>query len=278
MGVLNVTPDSFSDGGRYVLLDLATQHALRMVEEGADIIDVGGESTRPGAAPVSEEEQIRRVIPVLQALKPTLPTQIALSVDTQSPVVAAAALEAGARIVNDVSGVRAPGMLETVAAHDASIVLMHMQGTPETMQDAPAYTDVVDEIRRFLIERVELAVAAGVSREKIAIDPGIGFGKTRRHNLTLLDNLGTFVGTGVPVLLGTSRKRFMGAICEETEPQQLVGATCATTAMGALAGVRIFRVHDVKANRQAADVAWACRQTRMPEPMAAAGYPAQRPD
>ncbi|MBX9605208.1 MAG: dihydropteroate synthase [Gammaproteobacteria bacterium] len=257
MGILNLTPDSFSDGGRHSEVDAACAYAMRMVEEGADLIDLGGESTRPGAAPVSAETQLARVLPVLRALLGALPARVALSIDTRSPEVADACLAAGARVVNDVSGAREPGMLEVIARHGAALVLMHMQGMPATMQLEPRYQDVVAEVRDYLLARAATARAAGIPAQRIALDPGIGFGKNRAHNLALLAALDEFVGCGYPVLLGTSRKRFMGAICSETEPTELLGATCATTALGVAAGVRIFRVHDVKANRQAADVAWA---------------------
>jgi dihydropteroate synthase len=259
MGVLNVTPDSFSDGGRFTALERAREHALAMVSEGADIVDVGGESTRPGAAPVDEATQLARVLPIVEALRECLPDTVAISIDTRSAQVAAAALAAGAAIVNDVAAASAPGMLEGVAARAAGIVLMHMQGEPRTMQAAPHYEDVVAEVLDFLLERAHAAEAVGIARAAIAIDPGIGFGKTREHNLRLLAALPRFCASGYAVLLGTSRKRFMGAICAETEPTELVGATCATTALGVAAGVRVVRVHDVKPNRQAADVAWACR-------------------
>lgn len=257
MGVLNITPDSFSDGGRFLARDAALSHALSMVEEGASILDIGGESSRPGAQPVSTQQQIDRVLPVLECLRPLLPSEVVLSVDTRDPQVAAAALEGGATLVNDISGGSAPGMLETTARQGAGVVLMHMQGTPETMQQAPQYTDVVEEVLAYLLARAESAVAAGIPARHILIDPGIGFGKTRAHNLALLRALPRFVATGYPVLLGTSRKRFMGAICRETVFSELVGATCATTALGATAGVKVFRVHDVRANRQAMEVAWA---------------------
>ncbi len=258
MGILNVTPDSFSDGGLFVAQEAACAHAAAMLTEGADIIDVGGESTRPGAAPVAAREQIARVVPVIERLATDLPSACLLSVDARDPDVAAAALAAGARIVNDISAGAASGMLATVAEHAAGIVLMHMQGQPQTMQDAPHYDDVVADVRDYLLSRAEAAVAAGIAPERIALDPGIGFGKTRIHNLQLLAALDVLVDSGFAVLLGASRKRFMGAICAETVPAELVGATCATTALGVAAGVRLFRVHDVKANRQAADVAWAC--------------------
>ncbi|MGB1885163.1 MAG: dihydropteroate synthase [Gammaproteobacteria bacterium] len=259
MGILNVTPDSFSDGGLYTNTQQAVEHALVMRAEGADIIDIGGESSRPGSMPVPVAEQIRRVVPVIEQLT-NLPEEIPLvSVDTTSGEVAAAALEAGAHIINDISAGSDPSLLRAVSNSGAGLVLMHMQGEPATMQDAPSYDDVVGEVQDFLVSRAELAQKAGVPRHRIAIDPGIGFGKKRVHNLELIGGLKSFVETGYAVLLGTSRKRFMGAICEETDPAELVGATCATTAMGVSAGVSVFRVHDVKANRQAADVAWAVR-------------------
>ena len=260
VGILNVTPDSFSDGGRFDTIEDACAHAVGMVAEGADIIDVGGESTRPGSSGVGEDTEIERVIPVLGALASRLPPHVPISIDTRNPRVAARAIEAGARLINDPSAAGTPGMLEMAAESGAGIVLMHMQGTPETMQLAPAYEDVVREVEAYLLARANLAVRAGVDPQRIAIDPGIGFGKTRRHNLQLLQRLDRLVATGFPVMLGTSRKRFMGAICGETEFSELLGATCATTAMGVAAGVRLFRVHDVKQNRQAADVAWACCQ------------------
>ena len=259
MGVLNVTPDSFSDGGLYTNTQQAVEHALVMRAEGADIIDIGGESSRPGSMPVPVAEQIKRVVPVIEELTNRPEDIPLLSVDTTSGEVAAAALEAGAHIVNDISAGSDPSLLQAVSNSGAGLVLMHMQGAPATMQDAPSYDEVVGEVQDFLVSRAELAQKAGVPRHRIAIDPGIGFGKKRVHNLELIGGLKSFVETGYAVLLGTSRKRFMGAICEETDPAELVGATCATTAIGVSAGVSVFRVHDVKANRQAADVAWAVR-------------------
>ena len=264
MGILNVTPDSFSDGGRFVDVKVATAAAERMVEEGADIIDIGGESTRPGSEGVDAPTQIARVLPIITALHMRLPSKVLLSIDTRSVEVACAALAAGARIVNDVAAGSQAGMFEAVAAHHAGIVLMHMQGTPNIMQQEPHYTDVVTEVRAFLFERAAKAAAAGIAPSNIVLDAGIGFGKTGAHNLRLLGALNEFAAGGYAVLLGTSRKRFMGAICSETNPMELLGATCATTALGVAAGVRIFRVHDVKANRQAADVAWAIRAQRGP--------------
>lgn len=259
MGIVNVTPDSFSDGGLHDRPERAIAHAKSMLADGADILDIGGESTRPGAQAVNTAEQIARVQPVIQGLAQDPRGRPWISVDTSDAVVAAAALESGATLVNDVSAGADAAMFRCISEHQAGVVLMHMQGTPQTMQQQPDYVDVVAEVKDFLLKRVDAALAAGIPQANIAIDPGIGFGKTRRHNLRLLNELMVFVETGIPVLLGTSRKRFMGAICEETVFSQLVGATCATTAMGVMAGVRIFRVHDLKANRQAADVAWASR-------------------
>jgi len=257
VGILNVTPDSFSDGGQYQNTDEAVKHALQMVEEGADIIDIGGESTRPGSERVNASEQKNRVLPVIQALKKKIPEKVLISIDTTLADVASAALDAGASILNDVSAGREdPGMYELAAQKQCLYILMHMQGAPGNMQDNPVYDDVVEEIRSFLMERAQAAMNAGVKKENIIIDPGIGFGKTKEHNLQLMANLHRFVDTGYSVLLGTSRKRFMGSICAGVTPEQLIGATCATTTLGVAAGVKIFRVHDVRENRQAADVAW----------------------
>ncbi|HWP01150.1 MAG TPA: dihydropteroate synthase [Methylococcus sp.] len=261
MGILNVTPDSFSDGGFYVDAERAVQAGVRMVEEGADLIDVGGESTRPGSEPVPAREQIARVVPVIRRLRDALPERIAISVDTTRVEVAHAALSVGADWINDVSAGRDdPEMFPLAASRGVPIVLMHMQGTPKTMQNHPSYRDVVEEVIAFLLERARAAEQAGVPRTSIVLDPGIGFGKRRDDNLRLLAHLGKLVDTGYPILLGTSRKRFMGSICGETDPRALVSATVATTALGVVSGVRIFRVHDVWQNRQAADVAAAIQR------------------
>ena len=257
MGILNVTPDSFSDGNPDASVDDACARATRMLADGADIIDIGGESTRPGAAPVTASVQLARVMPVIEALVERLPRGTCLSIDTREPEVAAHALAAGVQVVNDVSAGSASGMFECVAAAAAGMVLMHMQGTPETMQVAPHYDDVVAEVAESLSARAAAAERAGIARQQLLLDPGIGFGKSREHNLRLLAGLRRLVAGNYGVLLGTSRKRFMGAICAETNPAELLGATCATTALGVALGVRAFRVHDVKPNRQAADVAWA---------------------
>ena len=260
MGILNVTPDSFSDGGQFSDVDAALAQVKRMITEGVDIIDIGGESTRPGSEPVSPAEQQQRVIPVISAIRQTLKSDILISIDTTSSAVAKAALEAGANIINDVSaGQDDPKILTLSASLNAPIILMHRQGTPKTMQDNPYYDDVVPEVISTLLEQIKLAIQAGVKKENILIDPGIGFGKRKQDNLELLAHLDQFVALGYPVLLGTSRKRFMGSICNVTEPAELVTATAVTTALGVMAGVQLFRVHDVKENRQAADVAWAIK-------------------
>ncbi|MCI0399812.1 MAG: dihydropteroate synthase [Gammaproteobacteria bacterium] len=265
-GILNLTPDSFSDGGLYVREEDAIRHACTMTDEGADIIDVGGESSRPGAEPVGAKEQIRRVIDVIRRLREILPATVAISIDTTLSDVANTALEAGASIINDTSAGRDDEkMFELAAVHNVPLVLMHRKGTPKTMQDNPTYGDVVQEVKAFLLQRAESALAAGVRKKQIILDPGIGFGKTRDHNLHLMANLTQFVATGYPVLLGTSRKRFMGSVCGESESQLLVGATCSTTALGVAAGVKILRVHDVKPNRQAANVAWAIKNMGVAE-------------
>jgi dihydropteroate synthase len=262
MGILNVTPDSFSDGGMFNHIASAVRQVSLMVAEGADIIDIGGESTRPGSEPVSAEEQISRVIPVILAIRKQFADDITISIDTTLSTVAEAALEAGANLINDVSaGLDDLEILALAAQRSVPIILMHRLGTSLTMQDNPYYDNVVQEVLAFLRSRISAALAAGINKNNILIDPGIGFGKRRQDNLNLLANLDKFVALGFPVLLGTSRKRFMGAICNVTEPSELVTATAVTTALGVMAGVKLFRVHDVQENRQAADVAWAIKQS-----------------
>ena len=261
MGILNLTPDSFSDGGRYLAPEQALAHGLRMAEEGADIIDVGGESTRPGAERVPAAEQCRRGVEVIRALRAQLPDGVRISIDTSLGEVATAAVRAGADMLNDVSAGRDdPGIFALAANRGLPLVLMHMRGTPRTMQEAPRYDDVVEEVRQFLLGRVRAAVAAGVPEEQLVLDPGIGFGKTVEHNLALLRGLRRLTTLGCPLLLGASRKRFMQAACGTVAGAELVGATCATTALGVWQDVRIFRVHDVRANRQAAALSWRLRQ------------------
>jgi dihydropteroate synthase len=263
MGILNVTPDSFSDGGQYSDIDAAVRQVRRMLNEGADIIDIGGESTRPGAEPVAADEQIRRVVPVVEAIRRQVSADIPISIDTTLSAVAKAALAAGADIINDISaGCDDEAILALAAETDAPIILMHSQGTPKTMQDNPYYDDVVQEVLAALQLQIDAALKAGIKRERIAIDPGIGFGKRKQDNIDLLAHLDAFAATGYPVLLGTSRKRFMGTICDVSEPSELVTATAVTTALGIMAGVQMFRVHDIRENRQAADVAWAIKQSR----------------
>lgn len=268
MGILNVTPDSFSDGGKYTRVDAALQRVRQMLEEGADIIDIGGESTRPGADTVASDEQIQRVVPVIMAIRKEFDDDIAISIDTTLSTVAEAVLNAGASFINDVSaGQNDPSILTLAAEKGVHIILMHSQGSPKTMQDNPYYNDVVAEVIDFLKARIDAALASGINKDQIIIDPGIGFGKRKQDNLALLANLDRFVALGFPVLLGASRKRFMGSICDVTQPSELVTATAVTTALGVMAGVQLFRVHDVKANRQAANVAWAIRESKQSTPL-----------
>lgn len=261
MGILNVTPDSFSDGGDYPAAHDAISRALQMVREGADIIDVGGESTRPGAKRIDALEQKRRVLDVIGGLRRQLPETIPISIDTTLSEVAEAAIHAGAQMINDVSAGRDDANILTVAAKmHTPICLMHMQGTPATMQDNPLYDNVTTEVLQFLQERAEAAQQAGVQKGNIILDPGIGFGKRTVHNLQLIADLEKFVATGYPILLGASRKRFMGEIGNAESAEERMPATCATSALGVMSGVAIFRVHDVWQNRQAVDVAAAIKQ------------------
>lgn len=260
MGILNVTPDSFSDGGRYPRVDDALEHVREMMRCGADVVDVGGESTRPGAKRVPAGEQRRRVLDVIRRIRSEVSADLPLSIDTTLWDVAGPALEAGADLVNDVSGGRDdPDLLPGVADAGAPVVLMHMQGTPETMQEDPRYSDVVGEVAGFLAERARAARRAGVGEESILLDPGIAFGKARSHNLALLKHLDRITGLGYPVLLGVSRKQYMGDLFPELAPADLVPSTLAATALGVMAGARMFRVHDIAPNRQVADTVWAIR-------------------
>jgi dihydropteroate synthase len=263
MGILNVTPDSFSDGGQCTDVYAAIHRVEIMLNEGADIIDIGGESTRPGSDPVNANEQCQRVLPVIEAIRQQFKEDIVISIDTKSSKVAEAALDAGANLINDVSaGLDDKNMLALAAERQVPIILMHSQGTPKTMQDSPYYPNVISDIVAMLTNRIKAALSTGVRKENIIIDPGIGFGKRKQDNLDLMAHLDQLVALGYPVLLGASRKRFMGTILAVTEPSELVTATAVTTALGIMAGVQLFRVHDVKENRQAADVAWAIRQRR----------------
>ncbi|MBF8270376.1 MAG: folP [Gammaproteobacteria bacterium] len=264
MGILNVTPDSFSDGGDFYTTEVAIDHGLRMVAEGADIIDVGGESTRPGADRIPAEEQVRRVVPVISGLRKQLPDRITISVDTTLTAVARAACAAGAGMINDIAaGEDDAGILQLAAANNIPIILMHKQGTPASMQHNPAYDDVIEDIRAYLLSRVETAMQAGVNKQNLILDPGFGFGKTMEHNLLLLASLGRFADTGFPILIGASRKAFLSSVCQVEDRKELVGASSATTVIGVMAGVRLFRVHDVKEHRQAADVAYVVKSEKL---------------
>lgn len=244
MGIVNVTPDSFSDGGMFGDdPDAAIRHGVTLAAVGADILDVGGESTRPGADPVPEAIELERVVPVVAGLVKEV--DLPVSVDTRKPEVARAALDAGASIVNDISAAAAPGMFEVVRAADAGLVMMHMQGQPKTMQAAPTYTDVVAEVRGFLADRIGAAVGAGVPRGRICVDPGIGFGKSMEHNLALLRGISRLQELRVPVMVGVSRKRFIGVLSGAEEPADRVEGTAGAVAWCATQGVDLVRVHDV---------------------------------
>lgn len=249
MGILNVTPDSFSDGGRYQRLDAALAQAERMVEEGAAIIDVGGESTRPGARGVSRDEELARVLPVVEALATRLP--VPLSIDTSKPEVMRVAVAAGAGMLNDVRALREPGALEAAADTGVPVCLMHMLGEPRTMQSDPRYADVVREVSDFLAERQAACVAAGIPRERILLDPGFGFGKTLAHNLSLLRRLGELCSLGQPLLVGLSRKSMLGAVLGGVPPGRRVQASVAAAVLAAERGAAILRVHDVGPTVQA---------------------------
>jgi len=273
MGIVNVTPDSFSDGGRFLRPEAAVAHALALAREGAEILDVGGESTRPGAEPVTVEEELRRVLPVIEGIaeaSASLPIRPQISIDTSKASVAAAALAAGASLVNDVSAFRADPEMAAVVAHaGADCCLMHMLGEPRTMQDDPSYGDVVDDVRE---ERLAFALDAGVQLERIMLDPGIGFGKTEQHNLELLRRLQELVALGRPVVIGTSRKGFLGRIvdreaprAEPAAPAERLAGTIATNVLALERGARVFRVHDVAPLREALAVATATLAGRWTE-------------
>lgn len=252
MGVVNVTPDSFSDGGLFLEPEAAIAHGVQLVEDGADILDVGGESTRPGAAEVDAREEVARTEPVVSDLAGLGHT---VSIDTSKLAVAEAALDAGATIVNDVTALRGdPEIGALCAEHGAGLVLMHMQGTPRTMQEDPRYEDVVDDVRAFLAERLEVALAAGVAEERVWLDPGIGFGKTLEHNLELLRRLGELRALGRPLVVGTSRKSFIGKI-DGSDASGRIGGTIASSVLAAAEGAGVLRVHDVAEAAQAVRVA-----------------------
>lgn len=259
MGILNVTPDSFSDGGRFNVFDAALAHARQMASEGATLIDVGGESTRPGAAPVSVEEELQRVIPVIRAIHAELP--VVVSVDSSKPEVMLAAAEAGAGLINDVRALRWPGAVEAAAKTQLPVCLMHMQGEPGTMQRAPYYDNVVDEVRRFFQERVDRCTAAGIAPANIILDPGFGFGKTLAHNVCLLQNLPALSQLGFPLLVGVSRKSMVGALLNLPVTERVNGSI-ALAGLAVWLGASIIRAHDVRASVEAVKVCTAVRDAK----------------
>lgn len=252
MGILNVTPDSFSDGGNFSQLDLALEHAFKLIDEGADLLDVGGESTRPNAAPVSLQEELDRVIPVIEALVANR-INIPISIDTYKPEVMRAAIAAGASMVNDVNALQEVGALDVVASTDVGVCLMHMQGTPQTMQINPHYTDVVKEVSDFLLTRINACTQAGIAKKRLLIDPGFGFGKTREHNITLIQQLNALTHLGYPMLVGLSRKSVLGQMTGGDVESRLY-ASIAAAVISTMKGAKIVRVHDVKATVEALKV------------------------
>lgn len=243
MGIVNVTPDSFSDGGRYDRRDAAVAHAMKLVEQGADILDIGGESTRPGAAPVAVDDELARVVPVIEMLAGK--SEVPISIDTSKPEVMRAATEAGACMINDVNGLRADGAVDAAADLGVVVCLMHMQGQPRTMQSDPRYDDIIIDVRDFLAERIEICLAAGIDRRRLLVDPGFGFGKTLDHNLVLLARLADFRELEVPVLAGLSRKSMLGTLTGRQQPDQRLAASLAAALLAAQAGAAVIRVHDV---------------------------------
>ena len=272
MGIVNVTPDSFSDGGAHDTADAAVAHALRLVEEGADALDIGGESTRPGAAEVEVEEELRRVVPVIERLAAQV--AVPISIDTSKPEVMRAAVQAGAGMINDVYGLRREGALDAAAALGVPVVLMHMQGEPRSMQAAPQYDDVVGEVHRFLAERIFAAEMAGIPKQRIVVDPGFGFGKDTAHNLQLLAQFERFIELGVPVLAGLSRKRSIGELTGRDVPADRVAGSVAAHLIAAQRGAAIVRVHDVAATVDALKV-WNA-VAAVPTPRKTAATPAIR--
>ena len=254
MGIVNVTPDSFSDGGQFSAADAAIAHALKLVEEGAGILDIGGESTRPNATPVSLQEELDRVIPVIEALAKQV--NIPMSIDTYKPQVMQAAIQAGASMVNDVRALQEAGALEVVVNSNVGVCLMHMQGTPQTMQDNPQYDDVVIDVKAFLEGRLRASIHAGVGAERILLDPGFGFGKTRAHNIALIQQLESFTELGQPLLVGLSRKSVLGQVTGNDVDTRLY-ASVAASVISAMKGAKILRVHDVKATVEALKVVTA---------------------
>ena len=264
MGIVNVTPDSFFDGGRFLDPEAAVAHACQLVEEGADLLDIGAESTRPGSIPVEETEERRRLIPVVTAVAKAV--SVPISVDTSKAVVAKAAIDAGAVIVNDVTALRGdPAMVDAIVVSGVGVVLMHMKGTPQTMQKAPKYHDVVEEVEDFLAERVRFALEGGVAKNQIMLDPGIGFGKTLAHNLDLLAQLRTFTKLGFPLLVGPSRKGFIGELVEQSVQDRAWG-TAGAIALAVEQGANVLRVHDVAGMKDVVRVAAAISR-RIPSPL-----------
>ncbi len=259
MGILNTTPDSFSDGGRYTSVDAALAQAERMIAEGAAIIDVGGESTRPGAQPVSEPDEIERVVPVIEAIHQAFPDTV-ISIDTSKPAVMRAAVEAGAELVNDVNALRADGAVETCARLGVVVCLMHMQGEPRTMQQHPVYADVVAEVADFLAQRKQVCIEQGIDQARILLDPGFGFGKSLTHNLQLLKHLTELHSLQQPLLVGISRKSMLGAVLDGAPVDERLYASVAALVLAWERGAKIFRVHDVAASRDALNVCEAMRQ------------------
>ena len=272
MGIVNVTPDSFSDGGAHDSTEAAIAHALKLVEEGADILDIGGESTRPGADEVGFEEELTRVVPVIEALVARV--EVPISIDTSKPEVMRAAVAAGAGMINDVYALRQPGALDAAAESGAAVVLMHMLGEPRSMQAAPRYDDVVGEVHRFLAERIFACEMAGFDKRKLVVDPGFGFGKTRAHNLGLLARLQRFTELGVPVLAGMSRKKTIGELTGRDDPRARVHGSVAAHLVAAQRGAMLLRVHDVAATIDALKV-WNA-VAAVPTPRKAAATPAIR--
>jgi len=261
MGVVNATPDSFSDGGLFADTETAVAHGAKLADEGADVVDIGGESTRPGAEPVSSDEELRRVLPVIEGLRAARP-DVAISIDTRHPNVAAEGVAAGAAIVNDISGGADPDMMRVAAQGTAGMVLMHMQGEPGSMQVDPRYEDVVEEVHGYLRERVEAALFDGVEAEQLCVDPGIGFGKNLEHNLALLRDLGRFRDLDAGLVIGVSRKRFIGTLTDAEDPTDRVEGSLAAAVLAAAAGADVIRAHDVRATVRALRVADAI--TRRP--------------
>ena len=276
MGIVNVTPDSFSDGGLHADVDTAVAHALRLAEEGADVLDIGGESTRPGARDVSVDEELARVIPVIERL--ARETALPISIDTSKPEVMRAAVAAGAGMINDVYALRREGALDAAAALGVPVVLMHMLGEPRSMQDAPDYEDVVADVHRFLAERIFSAEMAGIPKKRIVVDPGFGFGKTTAHNLALLARFERFTDLGVPALAGLSRKRSIGEITGRDAPEARIHGSVAAHVIAAQRGAKLLRVHDVAATVDALKVWNAVAAVPMPKSSASASAGIRWPD